>query len=73
MTNVLPFPSILRDAATMLRPAAVFALDDDDEIAVQLWELVMSGQRGSKEYQRLETIRSRRLSLSDGARPTLTR
>lgn len=32
----------------------------DDELAIQLWELVMAGQIGSAEYRRLDAEISRR-------------
>ncbi len=66
MDNILSFPSAARTvpAAIGLVPIA----DDDDEVAVRLWELVMSGQRGGEEYQRLEAKRSRTLSRWDHGR-----
>lgn len=32
----------------------------DDELAIQLWELVMAGEIGSAEYRRLDAEISRR-------------
>ncbi len=32
----------------------------DDELAIQLWELVMAGQIGTAEYRRLDAEISRR-------------
>lgn len=36
----------------------------DEELAVQLWELVMAGQIGTPEYQRLDAEISRRKEMS---------
>lgn len=36
----------------------------DDELAVQLWELVMAGQIGTAEYRRLDAEISRRKAQS---------
>ncbi|GAB2501530.1 hypothetical protein [Arenimonas alkanexedens] len=47
----------------------------DDELAIQLWELVMAGEIGSQEYRRLDAEISRRKALATprreavGARP----
>ncbi len=35
----------------------------DDELATQLWELVMAGEIGSAEYRRLDAEINRRKSL----------
>ncbi|MBN8480533.1 MAG: hypothetical protein J0L88_02960 [Xanthomonadales bacterium] len=65
MDNILPFPSTARAL-----PAGIGLLpvDDEDEIAIRRWELVMSGQRGSEEYQRLEAHLSHRMSRWDHGR-----
>jgi len=36
----------------------------DDELAVQLWELVMAGQIGTPEYRRLDAEISRRRDMA---------
>lgn len=36
----------------------------DDELAIQLWELVMAGQIGTPEYRRLDAEISRRKALA---------
>jgi len=36
----------------------------DDELAIQLWELVMAGEIGSPEYRRLNAEITRRRSLA---------
>ena len=47
----------------------------DDELAIQLWELVMAGEIGTPEYRRLDAEISRRKALAEprrqvaGARP----
>ena len=66
MDNILPFPSAARaaPAGMAITPIA----DDDDEMAVRRWELVMSGRRGCEEYQRLESIHSRTMSRWDHGR-----
>ena len=70
MNNVLPFPTTaLRSVPAVLRVLPTTVIDDEDELAVQLWELAMSGQRGSKEYQRLESTISRTVSRWDSGRP----
>jgi hypothetical protein len=36
----------------------------DDELATQLWELVMAGEIGSAEYRRLDAEINRRRAMS---------
>lgn len=36
----------------------------DDELAIQLWELVMAGEIGSTEYRRLDAEINRRKAMS---------
>ena len=36
----------------------------DDELAIQLWELVMAGQIGTPEYRRLDAEISRRRAMT---------
>ena len=36
----------------------------DDELAIQLWELVMAGEIGTAEYRRLDAEISRRKALA---------
>jgi hypothetical protein len=40
----------------------------DDELAIQLWELVMAGQIGTPEYRRLDAEISRRKALAEPRR-----
>jgi hypothetical protein len=68
MNNVLPFPTALRAVPAVLRVLPPIAIDEEDEMDVQLWELAMSGQRGSNEYQRLESMISRTVSRWDSGR-----
>ncbi len=49
MGTVIPFPT---------RPVM------DDELAIQLWELVMEGRIGTPEYRRLDEEVKRRRALS---------
>ena len=37
----------------------------DDELAIQLWELVMAGEIGTPEYRRLDAEISRRKALAE--------
>ena len=39
----------------------------DDELAIQLWELVMAGDIGSTEYRRLDAEINRRRCLRQAA------
>ncbi|KAA2284470.1 hypothetical protein [Arenimonas fontis] len=41
----------------------------DEELAVQLWELVMAGRIDSPEYRRLDAEIARRRHLAGHARP----
>lgn len=36
----------------------------DDELAIQLWELVMAGEIGTPEYRRLDAEISRRKAMT---------
>lgn len=40
----------------------------DDELAIQLWELVMAGQIGTPEYRRLDAEISRRKAMAEPRR-----
>jgi hypothetical protein len=40
----------------------------DDELATQLWDLVMAGQIGTPEYRRLDAEISRRKALASPRR-----
>lgn len=40
----------------------------DDELAIQLWELVMAGEIGTPEYRRLDAEISRRRALATAPR-----
>ncbi len=40
----------------------------DDELAVQLWELVMAGEIGTPEYRRLDAEINRRKAMSSPRR-----
>lgn len=40
----------------------------DDELAMQLWELVMAGEIGTPEYRRLDAEISRRRALAEPRR-----
>lgn len=53
MDNVIPFPT--RQVI-------------DDELAVQLWELVMEGRIGSPEYRRIDAEIKHRRALAEQAR-----
>jgi len=54
MTNVVPFRHARPDEAVARLPAT---LADAEELDIRLWELVMSGQRGSEEFRRIQTVR----------------
>lgn len=51
MSNVIPFDRTARATAA---PACPIDAVDDDELDVRLWELIMSGQRGSPVYLGVE-------------------
>ena len=40
----------------------------DDELAIQLWELVMAGQIGTPEYRRLDAEINRRKAMVEPRR-----
>lgn len=40
----------------------------DDDLAIQLWELVMAGEIGSAEYRRLDAEINRRKAMSSAPR-----
>ena len=66
MNKVIPFPPARRRAAGLPRTADP---TDDAELAIRLWELVMSGDRGGLEYQQLDALISRRKSDPDRRGP----
>lgn len=51
MSNVIP---IRRCTVVNPEPSSAINAIDDDELDVRLWELVMSGQRGSPVYLGIE-------------------
>lgn len=65
MSNVIPFTPSRRENPA---PAAVAPDVDDSELDIRLWELAMSGQRSSLEYQHVSASISRRVSHWDAVR-----
>lgn len=64
MSNVIPFDRAARGATI---PACPIDAVDDDELDVRLWELIMSGQRGSPVYLGIEREILKRKTRSSAA------
>ncbi len=69
MNKGIAFPRVRRNPARVLVDAAPRAATGDAERVIRLWELAMSGERASAEYQRLEALLSRRTPDRDPRRP----
>lgn len=65
MSNVIPITRAARTAPPV--PECAISAIDDDELDVRLWELVMSGQRGSPVYLGIEHEILRRRSRPTAA------